>query len=57
MNIWRTASASSHLPATFSSNKRCVSSGATQPDPVVNPGSPHSRMCTIAGRSPMPLMT
>ncbi len=28
-----------------------------QPDPVVKPGKPKSRMCTTAGRSPMPLTT
>ena len=31
--------------------------GAMQPEPVVKPSSWKSRRCTIAGRSPMPLMT
>ena len=31
--------------------------GARQPEPVVNPGKPHWRRWTTAGRSPIPLIT
>ena len=53
----RSVSAAAQSPFDAASNSDWLSAGATQPEPVVKPGSPRSRRCTTAGRSPIPLMT